>query len=189
MCAATRRRVRSLLIAAWLSGSLAFLQAATLERLSLDETIQESTAIVRGRVLGSHAAFRGSVIYTHYRVQVLERWKGGIQSTLEVLVPGGVSAGLRQTYTGVPELVNGKEYVLFLWTGRSGLTQIIGYTQGVFELPKAAGKGETMAHRAASTETMLDRATGRPVKDEPLRISLSALSSRIAAVLAKGAGK
>jgi hypothetical protein len=189
MCAATRHPVRSLAIAVCLSSAAAFLQAATLERLSLDETIQQSTAIVRGRVLDSYAAFRGSVIYTHYRVQVLEKWKGGQASTLEVLVPGGQSGGLRQSYTGVPQLVAGRDYVLFLWTGRSGLTQIIGYTQGVFELPKTSGNGEAMAHRAASTETMLDRVTGRPVKDEPLRMSFSALSSRIAAVLAKGAAK
>ena len=187
MCAATRLAVRLSLIAAWLS--VFVIHAATLERLSLDETIEKSTAIVRGRVQGSHAAFRGSVIYTHYRIQLLERWKGAQQSTLEVLVPGGVSAGLRQTYTGVPQLTTGKEYILFLWTGRNGLTQIIGYTQGVFELPKNAGSGEAMAYRAASAETMLDRATGKPVTDEPMRISVRALSSRIAAVLAKGAAK
>jgi hypothetical protein len=188
MYAATRQPVRWIVLAAWISGSLGFLSAATLERLSLEETIEKSTAIVRGRVLGSHAAFRGSTIYTHYRVQVLERWKGGPQATLEVLVPGGVSAGLRQTYTGVPQLTEGKEYVLFLWTGRNGLTQIIGYTQGVFELPKKTGSGAAMAYRAACTETMLDRA-GKPVQDEPLLIPISELSRRIAAVLAKGAAK
>lgn len=188
MCAATPRTVRWLWTVLLIGGFAASLDAATLERLSLDEMISQSTAIVRGRVSGSYAAFRGSVIYTHYQVQVSDRWKGVGGTSLEVLVPGGVSAGLRQTYTGVPQLMEGKEYVLFLWTGRNGLTQIIGYTQGVFELPKKSG-GEAMAYRAACTETMLDRDTGRPVKDSPVEMSLRSLSERIVTVMAKGATK
>jgi hypothetical protein len=46
-----------------------------------------------------------------------------------------------------------------------------------------------MAYRAACTETMLDRDTGRPVKDSPLEMSLRSLSDRIVTVMAKGATK
>jgi hypothetical protein len=161
-------------------------QAATLERLSLDDMIQRSTAIVRGRVTGAYSAFRGSLIYTHYRVQISERWKGGAQSGIEVSVPGGVSGGLRQSYAGVPRLSEGKEYVFFLWTGQTGVTEIIGYTQGLFELPKKNAANVPRAYRAASMETMLDRETGRPVEDEPLDMSLEELSARIARVLSQG---
>src|SRR5579875_2721629 len=52
------------------------LQSATLERLSLNDMIQKSTAIVRGTVTGSHVAQQGALIYTHYTVHVTERFKG-----------------------------------------------------------------------------------------------------------------
>ena len=82
----------------------------------------------------------------------------------------------------------GEEYVLFLWTGPSGQTQIIGYTQGVFELPKRTG--EAMAIRAATSETMLERSTGRVIRDEPLELTLQSLSRRITATVARqGAAK
>ena len=52
------------------------LDCATLERLSLDDMITRSTTIVRGKVTASWAAFTGSVIYTHYQIQVSEQFKG-----------------------------------------------------------------------------------------------------------------
>ena len=56
----------ALAVAAWVLP----LPGATLERLSLDDMIARSTTIVRGKVTASWAAFTGSVIYTHYQVQV-----------------------------------------------------------------------------------------------------------------------
>src|SRR5690242_20011057 len=105
--------------------SLAQLGAATLSRLSLDDMIAQSTGIARVRIAGSSAAWRGSVIYTYYKAQVLERWKGAGDSNVEVALPGGTAHGFRQDYPGTPQLIEGKEYLLFLWTSRSGLTQII----------------------------------------------------------------
>jgi hypothetical protein len=159
---------------------LAPVWGATLERLSLDDMIAKSTAIVHGRISGSSAAYRGTVIYTHFSVNVLERWKGASQSTVDVLVPGGVVNGMRQTYPGAPQLTVGEEYVLFLWTSSTGATYTLGFTQGVFTLPKDAS-GQTMAVRAPTTETILEPVTGRVVKDQPIRMPLAQLISRITA--------
>ncbi len=160
-------------------------QAATLQRLSLDDMARKSTAVVRARVGQSYAAARGSTIYTHYRLQITDTWKGGGGTDLDVVLPGGVAGGLRQTFPGTPTLVSGKEYVLFLWTGSSGLTHIIGLSQGIFELAAGAG-GQWTALRHASTELMLD-ASGRPVRDEALRMRLTDLRQRVRATLAEGA--
>jgi hypothetical protein len=152
-------------------------RSATLERLSLDDMIVESTAIARARITGSYTAKRGPVIYTYYQIQTTEQLKGPGAST--VAVPGGTFNTLRQTFPGAPELKAGNEYVLFLWTGPSGITQIIGLTQGLFRL-SAAASGEPTATRAASAEVMLERGTSRQVKDETLVMSLSQLRARIA---------
>ncbi len=156
--------------------------AATLERLSLDDMIAKSTAIVHGRVTGASAAYRGTVIYTHFKVSVLEQFKGATVSSTEVLVPGGTVNAIRQTYPGAPQLVVGQEYVLFLWTSSTGATYTIGFTQGVFTLPKDSS-GQTLAVRAPSTETILDPVTGNPVKDEPIRMPLANLTAYISSSL------
>ena len=163
------------------------LQCATLERLSLDDMITRSNTIVRGKVTSSWAAFTGSVIYTHYQIQVSEQFKGAGQNTVEVMTPGGTVKGLHQSFSGAPVLNQGDEFVFFLWTSKSGITWITGLTQGLFSLAGETGT-DLLATRAASRELMLDPDTSRPVKDNALTMSLSGLRSRIAATLAAQGG-
>jgi len=176
---------RNLPCALILGLAAAHLPAATLERLSLDDMIAQSTSVVHGRVTGSYAALRGSIIYTHYAVQVLEQWKGSNPGTVDVVVPGGTANNLRQTFVGTPQFTAGDECVLFLWTGPSGLTQIMGLTQGIFRLSANSPSGRT-ATRTASTELMLDRGTSRSVKDQTLVMDLSDLRSRVTGGSPKG---
>ena len=164
------------------------LPSATLERLSLDDMITRSTSIVRGKVTASWAAFTGSVIYTHYQIQVGEQFKGAGRDPVEVMVPGGTAKGLSQSFSGSPVLNQGDEFVFFLWTSKSGITWITGLTQGLFSLAPGAAGADRMATRSASRELMLDPSTSRPVKDSALTMTLSALRSRIAATLAAPAG-
>src|SRR5688500_16491901 len=149
------------------------LPAATHETLSLAELVQKSAAVVRGRANGSRTAARGPVIYTHYQVHVVEQWKGPAAIQVEVSVPGGAQNGVRQTFSGAPKIQEGVEYVLFLWKGRNGLNQVIGLSQGKFELSKD-GKGAPIVHRTASSEQMLD-AKGKSVDDEVIHMTLESL--------------
>ncbi len=158
------------------------LQCATLERLSLDEMITQSTSIVRGKVSGGRPAFSGSVIYTRYTIEVTERFKGTGGNSVEVAVPGGTLNNRRQVFAGTPVFHSGEEYVFFLWTSRAGVTQVIGLTQGLFSLPAGAAT-DPLATRHASQELMLDRQTGRPVRDTTLAMHLSDLRTRIANTL------
>ena len=161
------------------------LQAASLEYLSLDDMAAKSTAIVRGRVISIGTGVRGPLIYTKYTIQVLERLRGPEASSLDVVVLGGTAQGLSQTFSGAPKLDGGVDYLLFLWTGPSGLTQIIGFSQGVFQLQKD-DSGEWIATRAAASETMLDPKTGRLVNDQAIRLRLADLRSRVRAGSSRG---
>jgi hypothetical protein len=152
------------------------LSAATLERLSFDDMVKKSAEIVRGRVTVSSTSFRGApsrggTIYTHYTVDVAERWKGGGSSRIDIAVPGGTVNGIRQSFPGAPALEPNADYVLFLWTSPSGLTQIIGFTQGVMNL-KSDAAGKALLVRAATSEPMVD-AFGRPVTDNGFSMSLT----------------
>jgi len=104
-----------------------------------------------------------------------------------VAVPGGTANNMRQTFPGSPQFKIGDDYVFFLWTGRSGLTQIIGLTQGLFALSPGSGDTPTVT-RAASQEVMLEKGTGRQVKDQTIVMTLADLRARIAAPL-NGGGK
>ena len=148
----------------------------TLEQLTLADMARQSTSIVRARVTGSRSAYNGSAIYTYFQLQVLETWKSAQQNakeiSTEVAVPGGAVDGVQQNVTGAPELKSGQEYVLFLWTSRSGLTQIIGLSQGRFSVV-----GD-MVQRPPASELMLDR-SGRPVEDRAMSLNIQDLRATV----------
>jgi len=169
-----------------LAACLPPLPAAILERLSFEELTQQSTSIVRAKAVGSYTEFHGSMIYTHWKLQVVDKWKGLDRSTVEVLVPGGATRLLHQDVAGAPKLLTGKEYLLFLWTSKTGSTYITGLSQGLFELSKNAD-GEWMVSRAATGEPMLDRVTWTLVKDDNIQMRYSEITSRIS-TLGHGGG-
>jgi hypothetical protein len=173
-------KLLGLIVVLWACCSAA---AATLQQLSLDQMTQSATAIVRARVTGSSASLTGSTIYTHYKLQISETWKGAPGA--EVMIPGGVAGGYRQSFPGMPALQTGAEYVLFLWkSSKTGITHVVGLSQGIFNItPQADGSLEVS--RPVIGETMLD-ANGRPVRDHAVQMQLSELKAR---AVQTGAGK
>ncbi len=103
-----------------------------------------------------------------------------------MVVPGGKANGLRQSFAGAPELTEGAEYLLFLWTGKSGLTHVIGLSQGALSLSRDS-KGDIVVARSASNAAMLDTRTGKQVADTAILMSLGEMKDRIARTLARGA--
>ena len=172
--------------AAALLSALAPLGATTLIQLSLTDLITLSTGIVRAKVTGVRTDFRGADIYTYYQLTVSEDWRASgltpvSPQQVEVAVPGGVARGVRQTVAGSPSMTVGQEYVLFLWTSRSGLTQVIGLSQGMF-MVKTDSAGNLVLIRPAAAETMLDK-NGNVVADSALSISLPALRAQARSML------
>jgi hypothetical protein len=131
------------------------------------------------------------MIYTRCQVQVIESWKGSAPALVSFSVPGGTYQGLVQTFTGTPRINVSQEYVLFLWTGRSGRTQVIGLSQGVFDVVTGTTSSNSAASaphvlRSASTEQMLD-STGRVVRDSAIDMSVTELRARVKGALAGSA--
>ena len=151
--------------------------ATTLLRLSVAEMTDQATEIVRAKVTGCSSAFRGALIYTNCTLSVIERWKGPTQSTVSISIPGGTVGTRRQTFSGTPTLTPGEEQIFFLWTGRSGITQVMGLSQGLLSLEKAPN-GTVYATRTPTSERMLDGA-GRPVADEGVDVALEDLKSSV----------
>lgn len=163
--------------------------STTLEKLALDDMILKSTEIVRGRVTSISALRRGALILTQVRVTVTERWKGPEAASVDVFLHGGTFQGLRQTFSGTPDLQEGSDYVFFLWAGKSGNRQIIGLSQGVLDIRvpasepgKPSGSVQLLAHRAAIAD-MIDAKTEQPVDDPGFTIKLDQLRARVNRVL------
>ena len=151
----------------------------TLQQLSLSQMTQSATAIVRARVTSSSASLTGKTIYTHYALEVSETWKG--TAPKEVLLPGGVAAGSRQSFPGVPTLQTGSEYVLYLWTSpTTGITHLVGLNQGIFNVTQQPD-GTMQVGRARIGETMFNGA-GQPVRDQAVRMPLAKMKSQVQGV-------
>ena len=147
--------------------------------------IQKSTMIVRGTIQpGTTAAFRGPLIYTHYQLAVTTTYKGAPGPFIDVAVPGGALNGIQQPVAGAPMLTAGQDYVIFLWTSNSGLTQVIGLSQGLFTVSTTA-QGQVIVSRGATSETMLN-SSGQIVTDTNIQMPLSQLASMIQAGLLGG---
>ena len=172
---------RLIAITLWLAASLLPLGATTLTRASLDDLIQKSTAIVHGKILGASAVSRGPVIYTSYRIQVLERWKGAPDPQVEVMIPGGLLNGVRQNVSGAPQLVEGTEYIFFLWTGQNKITHLLGLSQGVLGVSQNA-QGEATVMRSAMEATLLD-AAGKVTQAEQVSMRFADFRMRVVKTL------
>lgn len=169
------RNVARLLTFTLLAGLL--LSATSLEKLSMEQLVERSTAIVQGKVLDSATSKRGSVIYTNYRIQVAKVHKGSAAATLEVSVPGGQLNGLRQSFSGTPRLEAGAEYVIFVWTSRTGINHTIGLAQGVFDV-KTTASGQVWLTRGAIDALMLD-ANGKEAQDNGFSLPMSRLAELV----------
>jgi len=158
------------------------LSGVTMQQLSMDDLAVKSTAIVRGRIVDSYASLSGATVYTHYHVAVADAWKGAPGSTVDVALPGGTASGIRQTYPGVPQLLIGRDYVLYLWTSPStGITMPTGFNQGIFAVA-ADSTGDQMISRSATAELMLD-SKGHRVQDQAVSMHLADMKSHVVVAL------
>ena len=126
--------------------------ATTLQRMSVDDLIAKSTGVVRATARPMSSFQRGGMIYTSYRLEVVETLKGSAVTTLDVAVPGGDFQGLHQSVVGSPVMQPGVEYVVFYWTGPSGTNHIVGLGQGLFEVQRDPSGEVVLKRRAISSE-------------------------------------
>ncbi len=158
---------------------------ATLEQMSLDDLAHKSTSVVRGRAGAARTERIGPLIYTFTAFQVDETLKGDPVRQVEIALPGGTIGDVSQRFGGVPKLEAGKAYLVFLWKGPSGRTQITGLTQGLFDIEQQPDG--PVASRKPSSDVLIAPGVGGPVKNELLRLPLPEMAQRIRTSLsAKG---
>lgn len=101
-------------------------------RLSVEQLVEGSSAVVHGRVVRSWAAWDANrtTIWTHYELAVEESWKGTPGRTVVVSEPGGSVDGVHMSVPGAPRYEEGEEVVVFTQPVPAGLLRTRGWSQG-----------------------------------------------------------
>ncbi len=163
-------------------------RATTVRSASLDDLIQMSTSVIRGQVVGTSTTLRGSLVYTHYTVQVLDRWKGAAGAQVDVQVHGGAYGGAQQNVAGSPQLSLGAQYVFFLWTGPSGANLPLGMSQGVLGVDSDAA-GNLIVERQANEALALNPNSGQAAVQDSMRMKLGDFGVRVTNAVKGAANK
>lgn len=137
------RRRRWVLAAA---AALALLPASgrstTVERLTPEELVARSAAIVWGDVVSVRAeqAANGKGIFTHVEVAPRETLKGAPAPLESLKLPGGEVGDVAYVVHGVPRFRTGEEVVLLVTDAhpRSGVRVPVGLGQGVHRVSRPA---------------------------------------------------
>lgn len=162
--------------------------ATTLLRATLDDLIVHSTAIVRAKVVSETTISSGPAISTRLRLQVVERWKGPSEEYLDLIVPGGKFGSTRQHIPGVPSITQNREYVFFLWNGRTRNYQLLGLGQGLFDI-RTDEKGQVTVSRGAVDAAVVDPASGKLTREEAIHLKMADFSARLQRQLGGGAAR
>jgi hypothetical protein len=115
------------------------LSATIVPRMAFEQIVSDSTKIVHGRVIDSRAEEVDGIIWTHYRVQVLDSVKGTNGDILTVTEPGGELNGVGMIVQGASKFETGEEDVLFLYQTPLGFWRTTGWSQGKFDVVNSAG--------------------------------------------------
>lgn len=131
------------------AGVLALLLSATVDAtvvapLSFEQLVNESSAVVYGRVLGVRAQWTDDrrFIESVISVEVIKGLKGGGGRTLQFTVPGGQVGRYLNVIPGSPVFAPGDLAVLFLSGRGARLPVTTGLMQGVYRVQPDVRSGE-----------------------------------------------
>jgi hypothetical protein len=122
------------------------LSALTVRPLTFTELVQESTAVVQGRVIevrGQWTADRGG-IESLVLVEAAAYLKGALGDRVTVRVAGGEVGKFVNIIPGAPRFTPGDRVVLFLKTSGPSIPVITGTSQGVYRVSTDTASGASV---------------------------------------------
>jgi hypothetical protein len=109
-------------------------EAAIVPSVSLEELIDQSEAIVHGRVMRSWSAWDGAhkYIWTHHLIAVIDPVRGAGRGFVVASEPGGELDGIGMRFSGALEYAVGEEAIVFLYRTPIGYLRATGSGQGKY---------------------------------------------------------
>src|SRR3989442_12725614 len=107
-------------------------QAALVPSLSLEDLIDQSEAIVHGRVSRSWSAWDSAhkYIWTHHRIEAIDPIRGAEAGFVIASEPGGELDGVGMRFSGALAYAVGEEAIVFLYRTPIGYLPATGFGQG-----------------------------------------------------------
>jgi len=164
-------------------------RATTLQRMSLDELVAASGAVVRARAVSSVSRWENGHIWTFTTFEVLETMKGGTPSRVEVRLIGGRVGSLTSKVDGVPRFAAGDEAFLFLATTPSGHWTVTGWALGTFRIARDSSSGKESVTQDAAGTTLFDPATRAFRAGGVRRMPVEEFREQLAAAVTRTAGR
>jgi hypothetical protein len=136
----THTRALLLLLLLLVTGSAVPARATILIPADLGELSRDALAIARGRVaaLDSQWTDDHGTIETIVTLEVDSYLKGSLGATLRFRVPGGELGRFRSVVVGAPVFAIDQRVVVFLGARGPSVPHLLGMSQGVFRLSRAA---------------------------------------------------
>jgi hypothetical protein len=108
--------IRSLVVFVGLFFVLSSSHATTVVDVGISALSRNAVEIYRVKVLSSSYQTWNASVWTSHRVQILENIKGDAASgeVVDLHLPGGVDGERTVKISGLPQILPGKEYVVFL---------------------------------------------------------------------------
>jgi hypothetical protein len=121
-------------------------RATTIVPLDLAELSVRARAIARGEVVDIRSEWapgrRG--VQTRVTIAVAEYLKGQLGSHVTLVVPGGRIGRYRSILVGAPRFESGQSVVVFLIWSDPSQPYLVGFSQGVFRVVRAASGAEVV---------------------------------------------
>jgi hypothetical protein len=155
--------------------------AITVAPLSFDELVNESTAVIYGRVSDVQGQWsddrRG--IESLVTVEVVGRFKGSPGETMTFTVPGGQLGRYMNVIPGAPSFARGDRAVLFLTSRGPRLPTTTGFTQGIYRVTVDSRTGSALV-----VPPEVETADRRIVRGDPKRkpVPLATFEAAVRAV-------
>jgi hypothetical protein len=132
--------MRTLLSTCLLLALAVSVRATVIIPADLGELSRDALAIARGRVAAVDARWTGDrrTIETIVTLEVESYLKGAFGSTLQFTVPGGELGRFRSIVVGAPEFAVDQRVVVFLGARGPSVPYVLGFSQGVFRVNRAA---------------------------------------------------
>jgi len=160
--------------------------ASTFVAMTAEELIQQSDAVVQGKVLRLDSKWdaHGRIIVTEATIQVSESIVGNAPAQIIVRTPGGKVNDYRVEALGFPQFNKGEEVVLFIKDDQSlQVNRIVGHQQGHFEVVKRLD-GVTLAVPRIEDGVSFLTPSGRSVP-APRSTELDTFKGRVRAAAAR----
>lgn len=173
----------------WLSGLLlgSIALATVMVPLTLSQLTEQADKIVLGHCVNKRVYKTGKMIWTEYTFQVYEVLKGGSIKEVKIRQPGGEIGDEGIKVSGTANFLPGEEDLLFLDKEKDGAYDLIGWSQGKFQIfyDEKTKTKYTFQNLAGISFV---KKTGEPVLVEPMRFELDQVKAQIKAILAQKKG-